>query len=143
MEKLTLVKEEIESIQTLLATVTSQYSSVDDVDFLIEAPSLAHELPKRVRHFLNKFKALEPSAGVCIISGYPISDEKIGTTPKHWNDKQNPPRTLEEEVLFVLLASLLGDVFGWLTQQDGHIIHEVVPIIEYANEQISTGSEEP
>jgi len=143
MNRLKLSGEDIRSIQMLLCDITSRHKSVDDVDFLIEAPSLAHELPRSVRTHLTRFRNLEPSGGVCLISGYPIDHHKIGATPKHWNNKYGVSQTLEEEILFVLFASLLGDVFGWLTQQDGHIIHEVLPIKEYANEQISVGSEEP
>ena len=45
-------------------------------------------------------------------------------------------------MLFVLLGSLLGDLIGWATQQDGHLIHEVMPIKSEEHEQISTGSEQ-
>ncbi|HEX7333135.1 MAG TPA: guanitoxin biosynthesis L-enduracididine beta-hydroxylase GntD [Pyrinomonadaceae bacterium] len=142
MNKLSLSHYEIQSIESLLHDISSRYHSVDDLDFLLEVSFFAHELPRRLRRFLTEFKLLEPPAGVCLISGYPINQNKIGSTPSHWNDKAAVSRTLEEEMLFILCASLLGEPFGWVTQQDGHIIHEVLPIKEYAQEQISVGSEQ-
>lgn len=143
MNKLLISHHEIQSIESLLHDISSRYHSVDDLNFLLEVSFFAHELPRRLRRFLTEFKLLEPAGGVCLISGYPISQTKIGATPNHWNDKADVSRTLEEEMLFVLCASLLGEPFGWVTQQDGHIIHEVLPIKEYAQEQISVGSEQP
>ena len=143
MNKLSLSHHEIQSIESLLHDISARYHSVDDPDFLLEVSFFAHELPRRLRRFLTEFKLLEPAGGVCLISGYPINQTKIGATPNHWNDKSDVSRTIEEEMLFVLCASLLGEPFGWVTQQDGHIIHEVLPIKEYAHEQISVGSEQP
>lgn len=45
-----------------------------------------------------------------------------------------------EEAIFIMVASLLGDIFGWLTQQDGHIVHDIVPVCEHENASIETGS---
>lgn len=143
MNKLSLSRQEIQSIASLLHDISSRHHSVDDIDFLLEVSFFAHELPRRLRRFLTEFKLLEPPGGVCLVSGYPINQNKIGATPSHWNDKDGISRTLEEEILFILCAALLGEPFGWVTQQDGHIIHEVLPIKEYAQEQISVGSEQP
>src|SRR6185295_15354835 len=49
---------------------------------------------------------------------------------------------LEYEILFVLASALLGDCMGWSTQQDGRIIHDVLPIRGMENEQIGVGSEQ-
>lgn len=142
MEKIVLSEKEICKIKSLVKNVVSQYSSVEDPYFLQESSIIAHELPKRIRTFLNNFRLLEPSSGICLISGYPISDEKIGKTPPHWQYKPEISPTLEEEILFILFSSLLGEVIGWSTQQAGHIIHDVIPIKGHESKQISTASEE-
>lgn len=142
MDRLLLSDEEITAIRALLAELTTQYSSAEDDGFLKDACVIAHELPKRVRLFLNDFKQVESPAGTCLISGYPVNDEKIGPTPAHWKFRQGVSPTLSEEMLFVLFASLLGDVIGWATQQNGHIIHDVLPIKEDEDAQISTGSQQ-
>lgn len=127
------------TISTLLDEIVRQYRTVEDQDFLRNAPIYAHELPRRLRQFLADFKLMEV-AGVCLVSGYPIDDMKIGRTPSHWNIKAAVSPALHEEIFFTLCAALLGDVFGWSTQQDGYTLHEVLPIKEHENEQIGSGS---
>jgi Fe(II)/alpha-ketoglutarate-dependent arginine beta-hydroxylase len=139
MNKLSLTNEEYASIRSLLDVLTSKYSSVEEEQFLAEACVYAHELPRRVRSFLNDFKQSE-RPGICLISGYPINDQSLGKTPLHWKAKPAHSRTLAEEMLLVLFGSLLGDVFGWATEQDGHIVHDVFPIKENEDKQISTSS---
>lgn len=141
MEKIELSGSEIKSIKSLLNRITVRYASTEDPDFLKEASLYAHDLPWRVRACLNRFKLEEPSSGVCMISGYVIDQEKIGRTPDHWRPRADADRTLEEEILLLLFSSLLGEVFGWGTQQDGRIIHDVMPIRAHRHEQIGTGSE--
>ena len=141
MNRATLTSEEDTSIHALLNFLTSKYSSVEDPDFLREAPVYAHELPRRIRSLLNDFKLSEQSP-ICLISGYSVDDKKLGKTPQHWKDKPARSLALEEEMLLVLYASLLGDVFGWATEQGGHIVHDVFPIKGNEDKQISTSSEQ-
>jgi Fe(II)/alpha-ketoglutarate-dependent arginine beta-hydroxylase len=140
MHNIVLTREELVSIRGILADITSQFASVEDEEFLRYATICSHELPRRIRLFLHDFKMTEPPSGVCLISGYPVESERIGSTPSHWNGATGSVRTLEEQVLFVLFASLLGEVFGWTTQQGGHVMHDVLPIREHETEQIGTGS---
>jgi Fe(II)/alpha-ketoglutarate-dependent arginine beta-hydroxylase len=142
MERIFLCDREIDEIKLLVKDVISQYSSVEDNNFLKDAPLVAHELPKRIRTFINDFRLLEPSSGVCLISGYPISDEKIGKTPSHWQYRPEISPALEEEIIFILLSALLGEVIGWSTQQAGHIVHDVIPIQGHEYEQLGSSSEE-
>jgi Fe(II)/alpha-ketoglutarate-dependent arginine beta-hydroxylase len=142
MEKIVLCDREINEIKSLVKEVASQYSSVEDNDFLKEAFIIAHELPKRIRSFINDFRLLEPASGVCLISGYPISDEKIGKTPSHWQCRPEVSPALEEEIVFILFSALLGEVVGWSTQQAGHIVHDVLPIKGHEHEQLGSSSEE-
>jgi enduracididine beta-hydroxylase len=142
MHRIKLSLEEVNAIKSLLDEAASQYSSVEDPMFLKNAAIIAHEFPRRVRTFLNDFKQLEYAPSVCVVSGFPIDNVRIGPTPEHWKTKANHGCTKEPEMLFVLLGSLLGDLIGWATQQDGHLIHEVMPIKSEEHEQISTGSEQ-
>lgn len=142
MNRLYLTGEECDSIRALLNDLKTRYRSVEDPHFLRYASAFAHELPRRVRVFLNDFKLSECAPGICLISGYPINDRKIGKTPAHWKDKPEDSPTLDEELLIALFGSLLGDLFGWATEQVGRIVHEVFPIKENENKQISTSSEQ-
>ena len=139
MNKLSLTSEECASIRSLLDVLTSKFSSVEEEQFLAEVCVYAHELPRRVRSFLNAFKQSE-CPGICLITNYKVDDATLGNTPPHWRAKPAHSTTLAEEMLLVLYGSLLGDVFGWATEQDGHIVHDVFPIKENEDKQISTSS---
>jgi Fe(II)/alpha-ketoglutarate-dependent arginine beta-hydroxylase len=142
MQQLSFTDEEVALVKALLAEVASQYRSVEDPNFLINAALIAHDLPRTVRAFFNHFKHAEPQPGACLVSTHIVDENKIGRTPAHWKIRPEVSPTLEEEILFVLFSSLLGDVIGWATQQDGLIVHDVLPIKEDENEQISTGSQQ-
>src|SRR5262245_49981525 len=128
MNRFWLSAEEISSIKSLLESVSSGYESVEDGGFLRQASVIAHELPRKVRSLFSDFKLLESPPGYFILSGYPIDEERIGPTPSHWKNRRGRRTAIEEETLLVLYGALLGDSLGWATQQDGHIVHDVIPI---------------
>jgi len=142
MNKYELLKSEIDEIDDLINEMTSEYLSVDDADFLKNAIFHAHELPRRLRVFLNDFKYLERKYGYCLVSGYPIDEDKIGPTPAHWDSRSTKSPTLEEEMFLILLGSLLGDPIAWMSQQNGYIAHDILPIKDNEYEQLGTGSRE-
>jgi Fe(II)/alpha-ketoglutarate-dependent arginine beta-hydroxylase len=142
MNQLTLTNQEISSINETLVELSYRYPSAGDPEFLRCAGVFAHNLPGRVRTFLNDFRSLELPSGIGLISGYPIDDWKIGRTPKHWKCSHDALRTVEEEMLLILFGSLLGEPLGWATQQDGHVIHDVLPIKGHEHEQLGSSSQE-
>ena len=79
---------------------------------------------------------------MCLISGYPIDNARIGKTPPHWKWKLDAATSLEEQIMFVLYGCLLGDPFAWATQQDGYLMHDVFPIEGNKYDQLGTGSEQ-
>jgi Fe(II)/alpha-ketoglutarate-dependent arginine beta-hydroxylase len=139
MEQLRLDSAELHHTYRIVDSIGARYGRVDDPEFLIDAPVLAHELPSRVRSFLNRFRRDE--SGRCMISGHVIDNASLGLTPRHWNSIPTPSPSLRYEVLLVLYTSLLGDVFGWATQQDGRLVHDVLPIRGHEKEQLGSGSE--
>jgi Fe(II)/alpha-ketoglutarate-dependent arginine beta-hydroxylase len=142
MSKIVLQQDEVESIQRVLSEIVADIDTVEDENFQANAAIWAQELPRRVRKHLHDFKLREPVEAVCLISGYPIDQRKIGPTPGHWKNKQGPSGALEEEVLLVLFGSLLGDCIGWSTQQDGYVVHDILPIRGHEGEQLGSGSEQ-
>lgn len=143
MLRLSLEKSEIDSIKSLVADIAAGIDSVEDESFQCSAAVYAHELPRRVRKHLTDFKLHEPAEAVCMVSGYPMDHARIGATPPHWKNKQGKSRAIEEEVLLVLFGSLLGDCIGWATQQDGYVVHDILPIKGHETEQLGSGSEQP
>jgi Fe(II)/alpha-ketoglutarate-dependent arginine beta-hydroxylase len=140
LHRLALREEELGEIRLLVREVASRYSSVEGADFLDNVSTYAQELPRRLRAFLNTFRLTEPS-GVCLISGYPVDDARVGKTPSHWRKKPDGSYTMEEEVFLNLCGALLGDAIAWSHQRDGLICQDLVPIEGHANKMIGSGSE--
>jgi Fe(II)/alpha-ketoglutarate-dependent arginine beta-hydroxylase len=142
VNELTLCPDEIAEIRSLIAGAMQEHTSAEDEAFLNEAFVYAAGLPRRIRAFLNDFKQLEPAGGFCVISGHPIDEAAIGETPPHWHQRPGPSPTLKEELLLVLYGCLLGEPVAWTTQQNGQVIHNVLPIRENAKSQLGSNSEE-
>lgn len=139
MLELTLASQEVTQIQGLLAEVTARFSSVDSPEFLEHATPLAHELPRRLRHFMNDFRLKDDGYGVAVIRGFPVNDHEIGPTPASW-DARIPAQTLPQEALLSLCGTLLGDLVTWASEQDGYIVHNVLPIRAHEDSQLGWGS---
>jgi hypothetical protein len=138
---LKLTDEEIGEILPLVKEIASQHDSVEEAGFLESVSSYAQELPSRTRAFLNAFRLTEPS-GVCVISGYPVNDPKIGKTPAHWRSEEPVnASTLEEEVFLNVCGALLGDAIAWAHQREGLICQDLVPIEEDQHLMLGSGSE--
>jgi Fe(II)/alpha-ketoglutarate-dependent arginine beta-hydroxylase len=134
--------EEIEAIQALVREIEGQHSSCESPSLLAAAAVYGQELPRRLRQYLTDFRLNEPEDGICIVKGYPVDDGKIGRTPEHWKLSNGRSPALGEEIFLLLCGSLLGDCIGWSTQQDGHLVHDLLPIRGLENEQLGTGSKE-
>jgi len=139
MDRIRLDDDEVQETARLVDEITAQFPTIDDQQLLIEASVFAHRLPLRVRRFINDFRRNE--SGCCIVGGHHVDQESIGPTPRHWSDGHGAKPTFPHEVLLLLYASLLGEVFGWGTQQNGRLIHDVFPIKGHELEQLGSGSE--
>ncbi len=138
-----LTDDEVREIESQLGHLVREFKTPEDPVFLHEAGIFAHDLPLRARKFINDFRLKESAdAAVCVISGYPIDNQKIGLTPFDRGSKSDTQRTLEEQMLLVLLGSLLGDPVGWSTQQAGHIVHDISPVKGQETGQTGSSSKE-
>lgn len=140
--RLQLNQSEVAEINQLLSDVDKRYGCFEEEQFLHNAFLYAHELPERIRRFVHEFRIHEPDDGVCIIGGFPVDDSQIGLTPSHWVHNEDADRTRHERAMMLIVSALLGDAFGWKTQQQGRLIHDVLPIKGDEYEQIGTGSEQ-
>jgi Fe(II)/alpha-ketoglutarate-dependent arginine beta-hydroxylase len=114
--------------------------TIEDDALIRRARVLARTvLPARLLEFLEEFRLGEPSA-LCLVSGLDVSAQRIGPTPEHWRDSQFGTSVLDLEIFFLFCASVLGDVFGWATQQDGRIMHDVLPIRGHEHYEIGSNS---
>ncbi|WP_400161942.1 guanitoxin biosynthesis L-enduracididine beta-hydroxylase GntD [Brevibacillus sp. TJ4] len=141
MHIIELSKEEVDTAMKIVAELASTYTTVENDEFLLAAPTRAQELPRRLRDEINRFRLLESGGGLCVVRGFPVDDSKLGKTPAHWNVKPSHSPTIQHDIFFYLCASLLADPIAWATQQDGYIMHDILPIKGYEFEQLGAGSE--
>ena len=141
MLTLNLRNDEITDIQKIAGKLAAQYSSVEDSEFHRESFTYAQDLPQRVRLALAEYRMSE-SDGIFLLSGLPVDDLAVGPTPADWRNKPDTDVRLRHDIAFFLLGCLLGEPVGWATQQDGRVMHDVLPMRGYEHDQIGLGSEE-
>ncbi|HEV7586680.1 MAG TPA: guanitoxin biosynthesis L-enduracididine beta-hydroxylase GntD [Longimicrobium sp.] len=142
MSRITMTADEVAETRAVLSELAERYDSPESQEFLDEADLIAHDVPRRIRKALREFRLFEPEGALLIVSGWPVDDERIGPTPAHWKEHGPGNDTRQEELLLVLLSALLGDPIAWSTQQDGRVVHDLLPIKGHEHEQVGTGSEE-
>jgi Fe(II)/alpha-ketoglutarate-dependent arginine beta-hydroxylase len=130
---------ESDQVDDLLDRLSDHYATPETLQFLEDAPTLAHELPISLRRFINA-ERLADSSSLLHLRGHRLDDDEIGPTPLHWRERPRPHALIKAEMLLLLVGSLLGDVFGWSSQQDGRVIYDVLPIREHAAEQLGSSS---
>jgi Fe(II)/alpha-ketoglutarate-dependent arginine beta-hydroxylase len=140
MDRVQLQRPELEKMNRLLDDHAAELWPLDTEEALHRAAVLAHELPERLRDRIGAFR-LEQMSGVLCISGYQVDQERLGVTPAHWRDRPERSPAHREELMLVMLGSLIGHPFAWATQQDGRLIHDVVPIKGHEQEQLGSSSE--
>jgi Fe(II)/alpha-ketoglutarate-dependent arginine beta-hydroxylase len=138
MFKYTLNQQEIQAVESLVGELLARKDTVPEHKFFQDITLYAHELPRQLREFMLNMKYGD-RAGAWIVAGFPVDDQAIGHTPAHWS-QATEDRTKREETAFALCSALLGDMFGWATQQNGRIIHNLIPIPGHEHEQLGSGS---
>jgi Fe(II)/alpha-ketoglutarate-dependent arginine beta-hydroxylase len=139
MHHLALTPEDNAVLSPMVADIAKAYETIEDLELIRRAPVLARSLPPHLLQFLEEFRIGEPSA-LCLVSGLSIDQKQLGPTPTHWRDSQFDSPALAQEIFFLLCASALGDVFGWGTQQDARIMHDVLPIKGHEHYEIGSNS---
>jgi Fe(II)/alpha-ketoglutarate-dependent arginine beta-hydroxylase len=139
MDQLEINTAERTALARLLDDLEDASDNLESDDVLDRITVLAHEIPGRIRRALNAFRR-ERTSGLLCISGYEVDQDRLGRTPAHWRDRPSPPTTWREDSLLLLFGSLLGDPFCWATQQNGRLIHDVLPIKGHEQEQLGSSS---
>lgn len=140
MDRLEMDAAERRVITEILDEFEADFERPDTEDALRRASVLAQELPARIRSHLNAFR-LERMSGVLCIAGHEVDHDRLGPTPAHWRDRPEKSPASREEMLLVLYSSLLGDLFAWASQQDGRLIHDIIPIRGHEHEQLGSSSD--
>lgn len=124
METFRLTPEERDQVDGLVDDVQAEWASWDPLRFADEAGAAAHGLPLRLRRFLTAVRTTEADAAV--VSGLPV-DPALAPTPAGWDLAAKTGAGRREELVLLLVGAVLGEPFGWVNQQDGRLVHDVVP----------------
>ncbi|MGV9778352.1 TauD/TfdA family dioxygenase [Streptosporangium sp. NPDC003464] len=89
-------------------------------------PELIQHLPEAAADLGDLCPPPAPATGLYVLRGLPVDDAGLGATPPHWSDA-SPERTAVWDVAMLLLAATAGRPFGWEGQQDGRLVHDIVP----------------
>ncbi|HEY4022231.1 MAG TPA: TauD/TfdA family dioxygenase [Pseudonocardiaceae bacterium] len=101
------------------------------------------EVPADLELALRPHLALpDRTSGTAVISGLLEAFDDPGPTPGHWSDQQTD-RARALDVALVLIASVIGKVFGWAGQQDGRLVHNILPSNGYEQMQVGASSTTP
>lgn len=141
MLEIRLNTDDLRAIDDIVNALAQRHETVESPEFQKESRLYADELPRRIRAAINDYRLGETS-GALLVSGLPVDDTGIGPTPAHWKDKPVPSPTLRHDLTFFLIACLLGEPIAWATQQDGYLMHDVLPIKGHEKQQIGSGCEE-
>jgi Fe(II)/alpha-ketoglutarate-dependent arginine beta-hydroxylase len=139
MHRLVLTPEDNARLAPTLSALADAFDTIENPELIRQAPVLARDLPRHLLDFLEAFRIGEPSA-LCMVSGLAVNEGALGDTPSHWRNSQYDSPALGLEIFFLLCATRLGDVFGWATQQDGRIMHDVLPIKGHEHYEIGSNS---
>ncbi|WP_419690097.1 TauD/TfdA family dioxygenase [Burkholderia theae] len=132
--------DEVARLADISQELIAQYDSVESVAFANDCMLAAQELPRSLRSLAHRYRQLELPCSVLLLRGMPVDDTRIGPSPLHWDAPWRNPRSLNEEVMQCLMTSLLGDMFGWRTQENGRFLRHIVPIRKDHAEQLGGGS---
>lgn len=75
-----------------------------------------------------------------VLTGFAVDDAAVGPTPASWKERIFE-RTQGLDDHLVAVAKAIGSPFAWPTQQDGRLVHEIVPTAGHENDQLGSGSE--
>jgi L-asparagine oxygenase len=78
-------------------------------------------------------------AGAVVLRGLRTADMPLGPTPPSWSESA-PGATPQWDATLLLLASTLGRAIGWEGQQDGRLVHNMVPAKGHEQEQTGASS---
>ena len=140
MLELNVSVSEATAVQRVARTLGQQYRTSDSQELLDDLPRWIEELPGRIREELTSYMD-GPTSDVVLIHDHLVDDASLGTTPPAPKaTAESIDASLEHEMVAMLYGSILGHVFGWATQQRGHLVNDLVPVAALADSQVGASS---
>lgn len=139
MKELTISPDEASAMQHLACSLCHDYRTSDSERLLHHLARLAQHLPQRINAAVKECVE-QPDFDFALIRQHVVIDAALGPTPRTWKTPASVQASLEYEMLLMLYGAALGTVFGWTTQQDGHIVNDLVPIPLFEKAQVGASS---
>jgi Fe(II)/alpha-ketoglutarate-dependent arginine beta-hydroxylase len=140
---LRLAEDETSEVRALAESFVKDFGVTDPANLeqrLNEITVYAHRMPERLRTVLNEFRLTgEPSGGL-VLSGLPVTEDALGSTPSSYDDGAGGPEVTTATAVLLLVGSLLGDPFSYFSQQKGKLVLDVFPIAGHEDEQLGSSS---
>jgi hypothetical protein len=132
-------KQEQFELNELLDNIYKSFDSAEDESFILQSPTYADDLPKGIKKILYKLRNTQCHDGALMIRGY-SSNRQVLPTPKSWHLKDSYKPDFDSDFLAIIFSSILGEPFGFATQQKGKLIHDILPIKGEENHQAGSSS---
>ncbi len=139
MLEIELTADEAIEIRRLCRSLKREYGSTDEEALLRDISQFPEQMPPGVVEEIAAFMR-SPEADFAVIRHHMIDDKYLGRTPTNQKDPVTTQTSLEYEMVPMLYASILGQVFGWATQQEGHIVNDIIPMEAFAEQQVGASS---
>lgn len=139
MLEIELTADEAIEIRRLCRSLGREYGSSDEETLLRDLGDYPKEMPPALVEEIGAYMQ-SPEADFALISHHMIRDHDLGDTPIQQKDPTTTKTSLEYEMVVMLYGSILGSVFGWATQQEGHLVNDIIPMETFAEQQVGASS---
>lgn len=122
------------------AEAEDRYRDCNTSGFLGELEKYSQLMPARLARFLADMRRDDTTVAAVIRGGWhPELDQ--WQTPKGWRHARDTKAGNLQNFLLAMYGSLLGEVFSWYGQQEGSLVHDLVPTYADREEQLGSGSQ--
>lgn len=139
MLEIELTADEAIEIRRLSRALGREYGSSDEESLLRDLDRYPAEMPARVVEEIGAYME-DPEADFVLVKRHMICERDLGPTPVDQKDPTTTRTSLEYEMLVMLYGTILGSVFGWATQQQGHLVNDIIPMAAFAEQQVGASS---
>jgi Fe(II)/alpha-ketoglutarate-dependent arginine beta-hydroxylase len=135
-----LTKPESSAIAELSEALLDEQPATP-LEFRLERVAVrAHEMPERLSSALEEFRVTGRPYGGLIVSGLPVDESRVGPTPTAYSDDAQGREVDRAAAMLLMIGSLLGDPFSYLTQQRGRMVLDVFPVRGHEESQLGSSS---
>jgi hypothetical protein len=129
------VPEDLIALSSLLDGLVARYGRPDDPGFLAGLDEHAAAVPAAIAATVRGVRGRTP----LVLRLGPDVLGDLPPTPPSWR-AAGPCAAPTAGMLTLLVGGLLGRVFGWATQQDGRLVHDIIPAAGSEHSTVSSSS---